>query len=71
VSEPKFKVGEYVRPTIRGLTHNIMVIVKVSESLHSSGFYTYTVLEPTTENIWSFREGVLEYPNPLELLAWL
>ena len=71
MSEPKFKEGDILRPTIRGLDHNIGVVEIVMESDHTKGLWMYYVRLQKTGDLWPFRENQIEYAPILDAMASL
>lgn len=68
---PKFSVGDYVKPTIRGLDHNIAVVELIMESDHTPGLFIYYVRMQKSGDLWPFRVNQIELAPALDALASL
>jgi hypothetical protein len=68
MSEPRFNLGDLVRPTIRELDHNIMVVEGMRYN-DSFGGWDYFCCKG--DCVWRFVEDKLDPPDPLDALASL
>lgn len=68
MSDPRFNLGDLVRPVVRGLDHNIL-IVEAMRFNRTWGMWDYFCRKG--DNVWCFAEDRLGPPDPLDALASL